>query len=129
MARRAFVPPPNLAPELTPPPGGSAYPLRSQPPVGGSRKTVPPPSATPLPRSPSAAPPASGMIPDSRRSSPPPSLPSSDVVSIAACAQLLDRLAATDQAQFIVSWIESVLSARTRSDPSLAVRLLRAYRE
>jgi len=69
------------------------------------------------------------MIPDSRRSSPPPSLPSAEGISIVACAQLLDRLAATDQAPFIVSWIESVLSVRNRSDPSLAVRLLRAYRE
>jgi tetratricopeptide (TPR) repeat protein len=56
-------------------------------------------------------------------------MPSTEGVSIAACAQLLDRLAATDQASFIVSWIESVLSIRNRSDPSLAVRLLRAYRE
>ena len=69
------------------------------------------------------------MIPDSRRSSPTPSLPSAEGISIVACAQLLDRLAATDQAPFIVSWIESVLSVRNRSDPSLAVRLLRAYRE
>ena len=81
-----------------------------------------------MPRS-GSAPPPSGMIPDSRRSSPPPSLPSAEGISIVACAQLLDRLAATDQAPFIVSWIESVLSVRNRSDPSLAVRLLRAYRE
>jgi tetratricopeptide (TPR) repeat protein len=50
-------------------------------------------------------------------------------VSIAACAQLLDRLAAGDQAPFIASWIESVLSGRNRTDPTLAVRLLRCYRE
>jgi hypothetical protein len=50
-------------------------------------------------------------------------------VSIAACGQLLDRLAAADEAPFIASWIESVLAARTRTDPTLAVRLLRAYRE
>jgi len=50
-------------------------------------------------------------------------------VSIAACAQLLDRLAAADEGPFIAGWIENVLSARTRTDPTLAVRLLRAYRE
>jgi tetratricopeptide (TPR) repeat protein len=48
---------------------------------------------------------------------------------MAACAQLLDRLAAADEAAFIVAWVESVLSGRTRVDSSLAVRLLRAYRE
>jgi tetratricopeptide (TPR) repeat protein len=42
---------------------------------------------------------------------------------------LLDRLAAVDQAPFIATWIENVLSVRTRTDPTLAVRLLRAYRE
>ena len=50
-------------------------------------------------------------------------------VSMAACAQLLDRLAAADEAAFIVAWIESVLGGRSRIDSSLAVRLLRAYRE
>jgi tetratricopeptide (TPR) repeat protein len=50
-------------------------------------------------------------------------------VSIAACAQLLDRLAAADQAPFIATWIESAMAGRTRADPTLAVRLLRAYRE
>jgi tetratricopeptide (TPR) repeat protein len=50
-------------------------------------------------------------------------------VSIPACAQLLDRLAAADQAPFVATWIETVLSARSRSDPTLAVRLLRSYRE
>jgi tetratricopeptide (TPR) repeat protein len=76
--------------------------------------------------------PASGMLPDARRSVPPPGLPNGnngDVVSIAACAQLLDRLAASDQAPFIAGWIESVLSGRNRTDPTLAVRLLRCYRE
>jgi tetratricopeptide (TPR) repeat protein len=48
---------------------------------------------------------------------------------VGACAQLLDRLAAADEGPFIAGWIESVLSARTRTDPTLAVRLLRAYRE
>jgi tetratricopeptide (TPR) repeat protein len=72
------------------------------------------------------------MLPDSRRTVPPPALPNTaggDVVSIAACAQLLDRLAASDQAPFIAGWIESVLSGRNRTDPTLAVRLLRCYRE
>jgi tetratricopeptide (TPR) repeat protein len=59
----------------------------------------------------------------------PTSVPGSDGVSIAACSQLLDRLAAADEAPFVASWIESVLSGRLRSDPTLAVRLLRAYRE
>jgi tetratricopeptide (TPR) repeat protein len=52
-----------------------------------------------------------------------------DGISMAACAQLLDRLASADEAAFIVAWVESVLSGRTRVDASLAVRLLRAYRE
>ena len=56
-------------------------------------------------------------------------MPGSEGVSIAACSQLLDRLAAADEAPFIASWIEGILSGRLRSDPSLAVRLLRAYRE
>jgi tetratricopeptide (TPR) repeat protein len=50
-------------------------------------------------------------------------------VSIAVVAQLLDRLAAADEAPFIATWIESVLAGRVRSDSTLAVRLLRAYRE
>ena len=54
---------------------------------------------------------------------------SADGISITACSQLLDRLAAADEAPFIASWIESVLSGRTRTDATLAVRLLRAYRE
>jgi tetratricopeptide (TPR) repeat protein len=50
-------------------------------------------------------------------------------VSIPATAQLLDRLAAADQSPFIASWIESAMAGRNRTDPTLAVRLLRAYRE
>ncbi|MGA7119274.1 MAG: hypothetical protein WBY94_04210 [Polyangiaceae bacterium] len=68
-------------------------------------------------------------MPESRRSLAPAALPGSDGVSIAACSQLLDRLAAADEAPFIAGWIESILSGRLRSDPTLAVRLLRAYRE
>jgi tetratricopeptide (TPR) repeat protein len=64
-----------------------------------------------------------------RRSLSPAVMPGSEGVSIAACSQLLDRLAAADEAPFIASWIEGILSGRLRSDPSLAVRLLRAYRE
>ncbi len=48
---------------------------------------------------------------------------------MSACSQLLDRLATADEAPFIVSWIEGVLAGRSRTDPTLAVRLLRAYRE
>jgi tetratricopeptide (TPR) repeat protein len=52
-----------------------------------------------------------------------------DGVSLTAASQLLDRLASADEGPFIVAWIESVLAGRSRVDPSLAVRLLRAYRE
>jgi tetratricopeptide (TPR) repeat protein len=60
---------------------------------------------------------------------PPPSMQGADGVTMSSAAQLLDRLAAADEAPFIVAWIESVLAGRTRVDPALAVRLLRAYRE
>lgn len=46
-----------------------------------------------------------------------------------AVTQLLDRLAAADESQFLVTWTEQMLSGRARLDPALAVRLLRAYRE
>jgi tetratricopeptide (TPR) repeat protein len=46
-----------------------------------------------------------------------------------AASQLLDRLSAADEAPFTVAWIESLTAGRTRMDPTLAVRLLRAYRE
>jgi tetratricopeptide (TPR) repeat protein len=79
---------------------------------------------------PSAPPaPGSGSLPEARRSVAPSSLPGNDGVSIAACSQLLDRLAAADEAPFIAGWIESVLAGRIRGDSTLAVRLLRAYRE
>jgi tetratricopeptide (TPR) repeat protein len=48
---------------------------------------------------------------------------------MAATTQLLDRLSASDEAAFTVTWIESVAVGRIRLDPALAVRLLRAYRE
>ncbi|MBN9161541.1 MAG: hypothetical protein J0I07_11290, partial [Myxococcales bacterium] len=52
-----------------------------------------------------------------------------DGVPMHAVTQLLDRLAAADEAQFLVTWTEQMLSGRARLDPALAVRLLRAYRE
>jgi len=52
-----------------------------------------------------------------------------DGVAMHAVTQLLDRLAAADEAQFLVTWTEQMLSGRARLDPALAVRLLRAYRE
>jgi tetratricopeptide (TPR) repeat protein len=83
----------------------------------------------PAPRPSTPPAPGSGTLPEQRRSIAPTSIPGSEGVSIAACSQLLDRLAAADEAPFIATWIESVLSGRLRSDPTLAVRLLRAYRE
>jgi tetratricopeptide (TPR) repeat protein len=56
-------------------------------------------------------------------------MPGGEAVSVSACAQLLDRLAAADEGPFIASWIEGVLGGKSRVDPTLAVRLLRAYRE
>lgn len=55
--------------------------------------------------------------------------PGMDGVPMHAVTQLLDRLAAADEAQFLVTWTEQMLSGRARLDPALAVRLLRAYRE
>jgi tetratricopeptide (TPR) repeat protein len=46
-----------------------------------------------------------------------------------AVTQLLDRLAAADESQFLVTWTEQMLTGRSRLDPAIAVRLLRAYRE
>ena len=128
MARRAFVPPPTLSPDSAPRGGGGPPPSRS-PSQLGLRQSVPPPASVPPQRASVPPPPGSGSLPDSRRSVPPPSLPGTDGVSIASCSQLLDRLAAADEAPFIAAWIETVLSGRTRTDPTLAVRLLRAYRE
>lgn len=50
-------------------------------------------------------------------------------IPLHAVTALLDRLAAADEAAFIVSWTEQMLTGRARLDPALAVRLLRAYRE
>src|SRR3954470_17579462 len=100
MARRAFVP-------TIPPPPGTPAPKTANTGLGG------PPSA---PRS--VPPPPSGLSGGmsgggDRLSSPPGAL---DGISMAACAQLLDRLASADEGAFIVAWVESVLSGRTRVD-------------
>lgn len=50
-------------------------------------------------------------------------------VPLAAVTQLLDRLAASDDAAFLVQWTEQLVAARTRLEPALSVRLLKAYRE
>jgi tetratricopeptide (TPR) repeat protein len=55
--------------------------------------------------------------------------PGADTVTMSAVTQLLDRLAAADEAPFLVAWTEQMLTSRSRLDPALAVRLLRAYRE
>ncbi len=121
MARRAFVPPPTFIPEA-PRAGRSVGPPKSMAPLG-LRTSNAPPRASAMPPAPGSA-----SVLDPRRSVA-PSVPGAEGISTAACAQLLDRLAAADQAPFIAGWIESVMSARTRTDPTLAVRLLRAYRE
>ncbi len=64
-----------------------------------------------------------------RLSSPPHGSTGVDTVAMHAVTQLLDRLAAADESQFLVAWTEQMLSGRSRLDPALAVRLLRAYRE
>ncbi|MFO0735903.1 MAG: hypothetical protein U0270_08485 [Labilithrix sp.] len=66
-----------------------------------------------------------GGLNDGRLSQP----PGIEGVSMHAVTQLLDRLAAADESQFLVTWTEQMLSGRARLDPALAVRLLRAYRE
>ncbi|NVL83667.1 hypothetical protein, partial [Escherichia coli] len=55
--------------------------------------------------------------------------PGVDSVAMHAVTQLLDRLAAADESQFLVAWTEQMLTGRSRLDPALAVRLLRADRE
>src|SRR5688500_9131138 len=126
MARRAFlptIPPPTGQPPATPqaPPQS-----RSQPPP--ARPSVPPPAArgsVPPPATSRTSAPPPGMSSDGRLSSP----PGVEGVPMLAVTQLLDRLAAADEAQFLVTWTEQMLSGRSRLDPALAVRLLRAYRE
>jgi len=112
MVRRVFVPPVARATDVV------RASLR--PNLGPWAQSVPPPRST-------LSPPASNGL-GSRRSLPPPGS-SSEGVPVAACAQLVDRLAATEDAPFVVNWIEGVACARGRTEPALAVRLLRAYRE
>jgi tetratricopeptide (TPR) repeat protein len=59
----------------------------------------------------------------------PSSITPGEGISVTACSTLLDRLASADEWAFLTSWLETVLVGRPRSDPSLSVRLLRAYRE
>ena len=128
MARRAFVPPPALAPESTA--RGGTVPPAAPPHAGTGRSsgsTAAPPSV-PTPRG-SVPPSPSSSVPESRRSAPPAAIPGAEGVSLAACSLLLDRLAANDEGPFIANWIEAVLSSKGRVDPALVVRLLRAYRE
>ena len=119
MARRAFLPtlppPPSGGPPGSLPPGPSSAPRAT----GG-----PPPSS----RAPTSVrpPPSANSVENTRVPSP---AGASDGISINAAAQLLDRLAAADETPFIVNWLETVLSSKMRVEPTLAVRLLRAYRE
>jgi tetratricopeptide (TPR) repeat protein len=129
MARRAFVPPPTFGTEPLSRPGTGTSTRPSSLALSGLRSTAPPPTSVPPGRTSVPPAPGSGNLPESRRSLAPAPLPGSDGVSVAVVAQLLDRLAAADEAPFIATWIESVLAGRMRSDSTLAVRLLRAYRE
>lgn len=52
-----------------------------------------------------------------------------DGIAPSAVAALLDRLGSTDDAPFLVRWIEGALAGRQRPDPALVTRLLRLYRE
>ncbi|MBV9945716.1 MAG: hypothetical protein JOZ69_02585, partial [Myxococcales bacterium] len=72
-----------------PPPSSSSLGLRTS--VPPARPSIPPA-------------PGSGSLPDARRSVAPPALQGAEGVSIAACAQLLDRLAAADESPFIAGW-------------------------
>src|SRR5437763_6343552 len=127
MARRAFLP--TIPPPSGPPSNPSPSTMRSQPPPPSQRP--PPPGMPPPSQRPSVPPPSA------RTSAPPPPMsdgrlsspPGMDAVPMHAVTQLLDRLAAADEAQFLVAWTEQMLSGRSRLDPALAVRLLRAYRE
>lgn len=89
--------------------------------------TIPPPTGGPpsQPSQRSVPPSASAPLSEGRISVP----PGAEGVSPALVAQLLDRLSAADESAYVVAWLESIMHARTRLDPSLSVRLLRAYRE
>lgn len=100
-------------------------------------------SSPPSVRSPNGA--GRSNIPAPRHSSPAPadrqSVPSIkfdgtgaaarpfDGVPLGETLRLLDRLAAADESSFLVGWLELQIGGRTRVDPALSVRLLRAYRE
>jgi tetratricopeptide (TPR) repeat protein len=111
--RRAFVPPPTLERESAP---------RTK------RASIAPPPSLRVPAGGAPFATSGAVQQEERRSSIPPAI-TSEGVPAAACAQLLDRLTAADQAPFVASWLESILSVRGRLEPALAVRLLRAYRE
>jgi tetratricopeptide (TPR) repeat protein len=85
--------------------------------------TIPPPGGPPS-QPPRSVPP-SAPLSEGRISVP----PGTEGVSSVLVAQLLDRLASADESHYVVQWLESILHGRTRLDPPLAVRLLRAYRE
>jgi len=89
--------------------------------------TIPPPTSGPpsQPSQRSVPPSASAPLSEGRISVP----PGAEGVSPALVAQLLDRLSAADESAYVVAWLESIMSGRTRLDPALSVRLLRAYRE
>jgi tetratricopeptide (TPR) repeat protein len=123
MAWRVLVSSPTLAPEPALRAGrmSGAPPSRSS---HGLRTSFSPPRPTSL------APPFLGqqsMLPDARRSLPPAT--PSESVTTTACVQLLDQLLLADQAPFVLAWIENAISTRNRSDPAIAVRLVRTYRE
>lgn len=55
--------------------------------------------------------------------------PTSDGLATTLLAPLLDRLALADDLPTVLGWLESLPTSRSRQDPTLATRLLRAYRE
>ncbi len=69
------------------------------------------------------------MPPPSSRPSTAPLPAGLDGIPLPAVVQLLDRLANSEEASFLVGWLEAALSGRGRLEPALAVRLVRAYRE
>src|SRR5438045_5896734 len=99
MARRAFLP--TIPPPSGPPPADRTREERANPrsqPPPPSTRSVPPPStrgSVPPPATRTSVPPT-GMN-DGRMSSP----PGLDGVPMPAVTQLLDRLAAADEAQFL----------------------------
>ncbi len=67
--------------------------------------------------------------PRSGTSLPPPAAAAGEGIALQACLPLLDRLAAAEEAAFLVQWLEAVLAGRPKPEPALSVRLLRAYRD